>query len=76
MKAKKKNQRKRKQPSINQKFFKFKKMVEKKLGKINWAKVGVYGIALLLFVATKGILGVKAKIIAVEITKFMATTQV
>lgn len=71
----------RKKTKLNKKSFKsklakFKKAVEKKLGKINWKKVGVFAIALLLIVASKGILGPEAKLIAGHILSFMSSTAV
>lgn len=43
----------------------FQKVIENKLGKINWAKVGVVALFILLTVASKGLLGIKAKAVAV-----------
>ena len=43
----------------------FKKVVENKLGKINWSKVGVVALFILLTVASNGLLGIKAKAVAV-----------
>lgn len=43
---------------------KFKKAVEIQLGKINWGKVGIFALALLLMVALKGLLGPEAQLIA------------
>jgi hypothetical protein len=50
---------------------KFKNIVSKKLGKIDWKRVGVVALALLLFVANAGVLGLEAQLIAQGITKFM-----
>lgn len=43
----------------------FKKAIENKLGKINWPRVGVIALFILLTVATKGLLGIKAQTVAV-----------
>lgn len=51
-------------------FQKFKKQIELKLGQINWNKVSVFAMGLLLFVATQGLLGPKAQIIAHTIVAF------
>lgn len=55
-------------------FKKFKKVVEIQLGQIDWKKVGVLAIAVLLLVATKGLLGPEAQIIAHGIVQFSAFT--
>lgn len=57
---------------IKSQFSKFKKSIEAKLGRINWGKVGIFAIALLLYVASHGFLGVKAQIIAVSIISLSA----
>ena len=59
---------------IQQSFAKFKKIVNSKIGRVDWKKVGFYAIVLLLFVATKGLLGPEAKIVAHHIVKFTAYT--
>lgn len=43
----------------------FQKVIESKLGKINWAKVGLVALFILLTVASHGLLGIKAKAVAV-----------
>ncbi|MBC7458850.1 MAG: hypothetical protein H7235_11255 [Bdellovibrionaceae bacterium] len=43
----------------------FQKVIETKLGKIKWGKVGVVALFILLTVASHGLLGVKAKAVAV-----------
>lgn len=65
---------KKKKPNTKVKilFKKFKKVVETHLGDIKWGKVGIFAVALLLFVATKGLLGPEAQIIAYGIIKFSA----
>ena len=74
MKTKKKklsaNKNKARSVKIQQTFKKFKRIVESKLGHINWKQVGFYTIAILLFIATKGLLGPEAKIVAYHIVKF------
>lgn len=55
--------------NLNAQFKKFKKIVEIQLGKINWGKVGVFALALLLYVAAQGLLGIKAQIVAFSIIK-------
>lgn len=43
----------------------FKKAIENKLGKINWPRIGVLALFILLTVASKGLLGLKAQTVAV-----------
>lgn len=71
-KAKTKKSKKKSQSRIQNSLQKFKKIVESKLGQVNWNKVGIFSLALLLFVAAKGLLGPKAQIIAVSIVKLAA----
>lgn len=53
----------------------FKKVVESKLGKINWPKVGIIALFVLLTVASKGLLGVKAKAVAVVLFGALQASQ-
>jgi hypothetical protein len=53
----------------------FQKVIENKLGKINWAKVGVVTLFILLTVASKGLLGVKAKAVAVVLFATLQASQ-
>ncbi len=64
------NKSKSRSVKIQQSFKKFKNIVESKLGRVNWKQVGFYTIAILLVVATKGLLGPEAKIVAHTIVKF------
>jgi hypothetical protein len=57
---------------IQNSFKKFKKIVESKLGKIDWKRVGIYSLAILLYAAALGLLGIKAKLIAKQIIRFSA----
>jgi len=57
---------------LRSQFKKFKKTVEIQLGRINWGKVGVFAIALLLYVAAQGLLGIKAQVVALSIIKLSA----
>jgi hypothetical protein len=54
---------------LNIQFQKFKKVVDTQLGKINWGKLGIFAIALLLYVAAQGLLGLKAQVIAFSLIK-------
>lgn len=54
---------------IKKSFAQFKKIVTQKLGRIHWGKVGIYSLALLLFVALKGFLGIEAQILAIQIVR-------
>lgn len=65
-------QKKQASSQIKTLFKKFKKTVETKLGKINWGKVGVFAVALLLYVAAQGLLGIKAQVIAFSLIKLSA----
>ncbi len=65
----KKRTQKEARGQIKANFKKFKKIIEKKLGKINWGQVGIYAVALLLYVAVQGFLGPKAQIVAFGIIK-------
>lgn len=60
------------QVRIKNSLKKFKKVVEVQLGQINWNKVGIFALALLLMVALKGLLGPEAQIIAHGIVKLAA----
>lgn len=62
---KKSKSKPRKSAQIKAAVRNFKKVIEGKLGKLNWAKVGVMALFILLTVASKGLLGVKAKAVAV-----------
>ena len=62
-------QRKQTNTRIKSQFKKFKKSVEIQIGKINWGKVGIFAVALLLYVAAQGFLGVKAQILAFSLIK-------
>lgn len=64
--------RKKRSVKIQQSFKKFKKIIDSKLGLVDWKKVGFYTLAILLFVATKGLLGPEAKIVAYHIVRFTA----
>lgn len=51
-------------------FAKFKKIVEVELGKVDWKKVGTFTVVLLIIIASKGVLGPKAAMIAKQIISF------
>lgn len=53
-------------------FENFKKVIELRLGKINWQKVGTYSLALLFLVALSGLLGPKARLLSLAIVKYAA----
>lgn len=53
----------------------FKKVIESKLGKINWPKVGIIALFILLTVASKGLLGVKAQAVAVVLFGALQASQ-
>lgn len=66
---KKVNRKKSKVSQLKTQINKFKKIIESKLGKINWSKVGRYSLLILIFAAAKGLLGPKAKVAALVLFK-------
>ncbi len=62
----KKSQKKKVQKSLQS----FKKIVESKFGKIKWKKLGLYSFTVLLYIASKGLLGFKAQFAAYQFVRF------
>ncbi|WP_415064375.1 hypothetical protein [Bdellovibrio sp.] len=58
---------------LKAKFEKFKKLIERKLGKMNWKKLSTTSISIIIIVASTGILGVEAQILAKAIVDIITT---
>ena len=69
MKKKMKSKAKRKTKKTANDLSKFKKLMASKLGKVNWPKLGAYGLIALILAAGAGVFGPKLQMTAMVIIK-------